>query len=757
MEELENIRKLYAESEKRRHGDIRSLHEAGRQPESRSNVNELLETARGAMESIRLYASGKDPEFSYEGAPHFGFRAGLSRQDTPEERTGFLDRWVGKGGWTQDRFGNYALTPQGQSKIGMQPSDRPVAIDEKGLPTRYDIADISGESPAVAGALFGAGMGAVAGGVGAAPGAVLGAMFGKSVGEATEGLAGENIQSQLDVGKDIAREGVLAGVGEGITQGMYKLGRRVMAPQAHHMTPESRAIVREAKDIGVTPSVQQTLGTTGAPLLSRYQSVVNKIMGDPLLKKNEEQLGREIWRLKTVGAKGGPEKAGELVKHSLFRGKKMVSRWAKIAYNKIDSMAQDAGGNRIVPTKRLQLEAQRIIDNAPKTKNGKLIGDYGYIKTLADVEDWITMPQLRALRGEIYKRKTPMFFPTLDQKHIGELYGTTRAMFDDAADAAWTPELGGVIKEINKKYFKMRDQFDLAEINALVRQKGEMGAVLPEKVVSRLFKPGETTNLKAIMPFLPEKTRKIMRREAMEEILKAAVKRSDNPLEQVFTGKQLLNTLDDFGEPTLKAMFGSEKTNQLYRLGKVASLSTLKMTQAGGIVAASIALHPLRNLGRLLGMSVMAKVMNSPKGIEWLTEGLKIPPRIPGEAMKPRVLGAAVRGGHSATTALTRLSAQIAMLTDETLKEHKISDDIAQEPKQRTSPHYVSPDVSAFDESRDVGSITAMPTRPAFPQSGGEFVPARQPPMTGSRWSEEHQDWFMQDRNSPSGWSRVVQ
>ena len=52
---------------------------------------------------------------------------------------------------------------------------------------------------------------------------------------------------------------------------------------------------------------------------------------------------------------------------------------------------------------------------------------------------------------------------------------------------------------------------------------------------------------------------------------------------------------------------------------------TGRMKLSGGIVAANIALHPIRNLGKLVQLRILAKFMNSKTGIKWLTEGIRAP------------------------------------------------------------------------------------------------------------------------------------
>ncbi len=75
----------------------------------------------------------------------------------------------------------------------------------------------------------------------------------------------------------------------------------------------------------------------------------------------------------------------------------------------------------------------------------------------------------------------------------------------------------------------------------------------------------------------------------------------------------------------MKATFGKGLTSELYRLGDVTQFVTQQMRMSGGIVAASIALHPLKNLGRIVRLNVLSKFLNTPFAVRWLTEGLKAP------------------------------------------------------------------------------------------------------------------------------------
>jgi hypothetical protein len=160
------------------------------------------------------------------------------------------------------------------------------------------------------------------------------------------------------------------------------------------------------------------------------------------------------------------------------------------------------------------------------------------------------------------------------------------------------------------------------------------------------------------MAVLPRETQDKVRRVAMEDILKTVERRTDDVLVTAFDGKKLLNTLDSFGRDTLDAMFGKELTNRLYKFGRVTQFITQKQGKAGGLAAVALATRPLSNVGRLVKLNVLSKFLNTEKGLQWLTTGLRVP------------------NTRKGTAALTRLTTQIKLLVDEsTSDESPISDE----------------------------------------------------------------------------------
>ena len=249
----------------------------------------------------------EEPGIDYQsGIDDFGFRAKLSRADTEQERVNVLRNTFGEGTFSKDRFGAYVVKPEGLKRLGIE-ADKPRAIDEQGL-SLNDIADLSGDAPAIA---AGTVAGVATGGLGAIPAiATVGAATaaGKALGETVEHFAGENLQTAGEVAKDVAKEGALGAAGEGVFRSLLApLGRKILAPEAKRMTGTVRELTQEARAQGLKPSIMQI---SKPPILGRTLSVADRIFGDPTAEQNSRALNAWVGRLR---ASAGP-KAESMVK-----------------------------------------------------------------------------------------------------------------------------------------------------------------------------------------------------------------------------------------------------------------------------------------------------------------------------------------------------------------------------------------------------------------------------------------------------------
>ena len=575
----------------------------------------------------------KDDAFDYSGVKDFRFRAAYSRRDSESEREDFLKRTVGEGGYTQDRYKRLALTPAGMKRLGMESgSGRPVVADERGL-SRYDVADLAGDAPAIAGGLLTA---MAATGVGAAPAlllAGLGAAGGKGIGEAVEALRGENAQSAGEVGNDMAVEGAGAMLGEGLFRGILRpIGRYAMAPQAKRMTPESSAIAQESREMGAKPNVSQI---TKAPILGRAQSISDRIFGDPNAAQNARALGAELHRLaQASGASTGRKATGDAVAQDITRARAALGRWGNIVYGNIE---KEAGGKAVVPTQSLKGTAQEIIESLPKKADGTpVLTDPRMVNTIREIGELpenVTIGEMQAIRSRLWDAvDDDTVVPGLTGRNARRLYGATK----DAFEAIPDPHVSAMVKRANAAYDKHIAKFDQAIVKRIAKDPSLAGAIPPERVVDTLFTKGQHTNLQKVLRLAKPQTRSAIRNEAMSKVAESFIRRTDDPTKHVFDGKSLANTLDSYGAETIETMFGKDMAKDLHRLARVSQFVNQKMAMSGGLVAAGIAVHPIQNIGRLLRMNVMSKFMNSRTGIKWLTDGLSAPKTRAGAASLSR-------------------------------------------------------------------------------------------------------------------------
>ena len=86
-----------------------------------------------------------------------------------------------------------------------------------------------------------------------------------------------------------------------------------------------------------------------------------------------------------------------------------------------------------------------------------------------------------------------------------------------------------------------------------------------------------------------------------------------------------------YGKETLHAMFGKDLTKNLYNFADEVTVLTSK-NQSGGLVAANVALSPIRKgkaaIPPLALMKIFSYLMNRPGFVEYLTSFLGYPNRI---------------------------------------------------------------------------------------------------------------------------------
>tara|TARA_R100001510_G_C7651746_1_gene209489 strand:- start:44 stop:2944 length:2901 start_codon:yes stop_codon:yes gene_type:complete len=227
----------------------------------RSQKSEPSEKSFRDMLSEREVAD-EDADFDYETGATGGLRALVSFGETEEEKEAILLKKVGKDGYTKDSKGRLALTPIGQKKVGMQPSDKNVVLEEKGFSAR-DFADMAGVVPETVGSVVGGILGIPGGVFGSAAGAGAGAAVGQAAEEGIEALLGVQKQTLPEIGKDLAKEAALAGTVDLVTLGTFRVAKGLVGAGAKRLAGDPLDAARGADLVrrGFKPSLERL----GAP------------------------------------------------------------------------------------------------------------------------------------------------------------------------------------------------------------------------------------------------------------------------------------------------------------------------------------------------------------------------------------------------------------------------------------------------------------------------------------------------------------
>ena len=294
---------------------------------------------------------GESIDFDYKtGVQDTKLRAMLGRADTAEEEEKVLREAFGlnETEYTRDQRGRLALMPEGAQKFGIE-TEVPVLIDERGF-TRQDLSDLSGLGTTLVGGVGGAIAGQAAIPVpvlGAVIGAAIGGGAGKATEEGIEALQGVQAQAGSEIAKDIAKEALISGAGEGVFGLAGKTFRVVSGTgRVGKGLPEERVTdILEAEKRGYLPS----LSAIGAPsLVARQQAIAEKALGTSArLRKNHENIMRDLSWLRNSAGEVDVEGAARVLTDASKEGnvalKTFVKDGEKRIINHMKSIADDLG------------------------------------------------------------------------------------------------------------------------------------------------------------------------------------------------------------------------------------------------------------------------------------------------------------------------------------------------------------------------------------------------------------------------------
>ncbi len=354
------------------------------------------------------------------------FRAGFSRMDTQEEKTKYLNKFIGRDNWKNDRYGNYVIKPEGLKQFGIE-SDNPIPLDSPLSITKSDLADMAGNAPAMLGATGGA---LAASGYGAPTGilaAGLGAFIGKTIDELVEEQQGYNTESVPEVLGAAAKEAGMAMAGEGVARALKPIGRYAMGPHTTQpsapqggfgklppiestVDPARRELAKEAMDMGAVPSIQQA---SDAAISGRMQNMIFKVLGDPLEEINRRAIrkgaiglqrsagGDVSRRVPFVTAKESGKGAGRVIRESITKARQSVAAAETNVTSQINkslSAMRKTFGSADV---NINEKATAIIESSKNHFFNQARGMYGAIDDLVGGKPIVSTDAMKAMARRI--------------------------------------------------------------------------------------------------------------------------------------------------------------------------------------------------------------------------------------------------------------------------------------------------------------------------------------------------------------------
>ena len=417
---------------------------------------------RSVKEYLAKEAAGKalnDTEFDYKtGIDNIRLRGQLDMAETQEEKESILRKYVGSQGFAYDANGRLAVTPLGQKRLNLSPTDKNIIVDEEGMSTG-DFADFAGTIGPVAGAIAALApqgrvlkflkpfmvndrlvrSGAVA----------IGSAGGKGVEEAGELLLGVQEQKAGEIASDLAVEGVIGGLSQGLFEvagaGLVAmLGRKAPAGDidiaraiAQGSDPNeveflARRLGREptfkdiqkAQEDGVISTFTEAAVSQsglGRAIPGRIQAASETVFGRTerdkrLVEYGTQRLQKFLEKQKDVtlslddfsqAIQTGRMTKGEIdvlvdgLSQSAKKSNQALDDYINNAIKLIDDGALSGGADRIAVGQNLRDQIKRLYDEkfgyigGDKTKPGE------YVKRSQEIDQFLNKNGLQAWEGNV--------------------------------------------------------------------------------------------------------------------------------------------------------------------------------------------------------------------------------------------------------------------------------------------------------------------------------------------------------------------
>lgn len=342
----------------------------------------------------------------------------------------------------------------------------------------------------MAGGMAGGIVGGVMGGV---PGAMAGSAAGSAGGEALR----QQIAGQPTDTTQIAKEGALGLVGEGMGQAAAKIGPKVVQGVKAGLGLEKEA-PRQAFSLAERELAQETaqkLGTSipasrmGGGFSQLLEGLSRTGLGEGRFVAAEKELGEALTAeakniVDSVTSKPMSDiEVGDALRSTFEEADKAFKNKIAPFYTKIDEL----GGNIPVFTDNMAAKAQKRITEAMQaTRSGRTVGlddeTLRLLKDVADVKSTLTFSQANDLRSQLLSQQRAMgnkYGPNSEASKLLQQQINDLSTAMDLGARSLSPRLQKLYSAVNKEYKTvMRDMYDDVVVKLLNKTPERLGEAM---------------------------------------------------------------------------------------------------------------------------------------------------------------------------------------------------------------------------------------------------------------------------------------
>jgi len=336
-----------------------------------------------AVKKVKEYlakeAGGKiynESQFDYQtGIGDLALRAQLDTAETKEEKERVLSRYVGSRNFIYDSNGRLAVTPDGQRRLGLEPTNKNIVVDEEGV-SIADFADFAGTVGPIAGAIAALNpYGKVISKLKpllkndravriAATG--LGSAGGKGAEEGFELLNNTQLQDSSEIAGELLEEGTIGAVSQGIFElggmGLYAL----LGRKAPIIDVDIARAIAQGADPDEVAQLSQRLGRTATFDDVKKAQEAGQIQTFTEAAVSQRALGRSIpGRIQAAAETvfGRTERDKQLLEYGTQRLTRMLEKQGDITAS-LDDFAQATQTGKLT-----QREVEQVLNDINAKKN----------------------------------------------------------------------------------------------------------------------------------------------------------------------------------------------------------------------------------------------------------------------------------------------------------------------------------------------------------------------------------------------------